>query len=58
MLVDADLDAGVELDAAEVAHVDLIGGTNLSRDNRMERYCDGRRESGWGHATRAGARER
>jgi hypothetical protein len=41
---------------AEVAGVELIGSTDLSRGRgrRMERDHDGRHESKRGHATRAG----
>ena len=38
--------------------MELIGGTDLSRGRRMERDHDGRRESGLGHAVRAGGAAR
>ena len=43
---------------AEVAGVELVGGTDLGRGRgrRMERSCDGSRESGRVHAARAGPR--
>jgi hypothetical protein len=40
------LDVGAELEAADIADVELVGGTDLGRGRRMERGRDVRRESG------------